>query len=105
MSSGPGKFDAELVLDGKAFRPYGKRAATLIPLLLDWPRSISLPGKDGAASRTGRKSSMRHLSRPAPLFQAGVEHAYSGRGLHGRFYAHRSPDKHYRTSPVVRTGP
>jgi hypothetical protein len=31
MSWGPGKFDAELVLDGKAFRPDGKPAATLIP--------------------------------------------------------------------------
>ena len=28
---GPGKFDAELFLDGKAFRPDGKSAATLIP--------------------------------------------------------------------------
>lgn len=31
MSWGPGKFDAELNLDGKAFRPDGKSAATLIP--------------------------------------------------------------------------
>src|SRR5688572_4929321 len=30
-SWGPGKFDAELSLDGKAFRPDGKPAATLIP--------------------------------------------------------------------------
>lgn len=30
-SWGPGKFDAELLLDGKAFRPDGKAAATLIP--------------------------------------------------------------------------
>ena len=30
-SWGPGKFDAELFLDGKAFRPNGKSAATLIP--------------------------------------------------------------------------
>jgi mono/diheme cytochrome c family protein len=30
-SWGPGKFDAELVLDGKAFRPDGESAATLIP--------------------------------------------------------------------------
>ncbi len=30
-SWGPGKFDAELMLDGKAFRPDGKPAATLIP--------------------------------------------------------------------------
>jgi hypothetical protein len=30
-SWGPGKFDAELFIDGKAFRPDGKPAATLIP--------------------------------------------------------------------------
>jgi cytochrome c5 len=30
-SWGPGKFDAELIFDGKAFRPDGKPAATLIP--------------------------------------------------------------------------
>jgi len=30
-SWGPGKFDAELFLDGKAFRPDGKSAATLVP--------------------------------------------------------------------------
>lgn len=30
-SWGPGKFDAELLLDGKAFRPDGKPAATMIP--------------------------------------------------------------------------
>jgi mono/diheme cytochrome c family protein len=30
-SWGPGKFDAELVLDGKAFRPDGTSAATLLP--------------------------------------------------------------------------
>jgi len=38
MSWGPGKFDAELDLDGKAFRPDGKSAATRIP---------SAFGKDG----------------------------------------------------------
>ena len=31
MSWGPGKFDAELFLDGKAFQPDGRSAATLIP--------------------------------------------------------------------------
>lgn len=30
-SWGPGRFDAELILDGKAFRPDGKTGATLIP--------------------------------------------------------------------------
>ena len=38
LSWGPGKFDAELNLDGKAFRPDGKPAATRIP---------SAFGKDG----------------------------------------------------------
>jgi hypothetical protein len=31
LSWGPGKFDAELILDGKAFRPDGKSGATLLP--------------------------------------------------------------------------
>jgi hypothetical protein len=31
LSWGPGKFDAALLLDGKAFRPDGKSSATLIP--------------------------------------------------------------------------
>lgn len=31
LAWGPGKFDAQLVLDGKGFRPDGKTAATLIP--------------------------------------------------------------------------
>ena len=31
MSWGPGKFDAELILDGKAFQPDGRSAATLNP--------------------------------------------------------------------------
>jgi hypothetical protein len=31
LAWGPGKFDAELLLDGKGFRPDGKTAATLIP--------------------------------------------------------------------------
>ena len=38
---GPGKFDAELFLDGKAFRPDGKTAATLIP------PAFGLAGVDG----------------------------------------------------------
>jgi hypothetical protein len=36
-SWGPGKFDAELVLDGKAFGPGGKSAATLLPPVFAWP--------------------------------------------------------------------
>lgn len=36
-SWGPGKFDAELFLDGKAFRPDGKSAATLIPAAFGLP--------------------------------------------------------------------
>ncbi|HKV13194.1 MAG TPA: hypothetical protein VJ725_33955 [Thermoanaerobaculia bacterium] len=40
-SWGPGRFDAELFLDGKAFRPDGKTAATLIP------PAFGLAGVDG----------------------------------------------------------
>lgn len=36
-SWGPGKFDAELTLDGKAFRPDGKSAATLNPAAFGLP--------------------------------------------------------------------
>lgn len=35
QSWGPGKFDAELLLDGKAFQPDGRSAATLIPNAFD----------------------------------------------------------------------
>ena len=41
QSWGPGRFDAELLLDGKAFRPDGKTAATLIP------PAFALAGVDG----------------------------------------------------------
>jgi hypothetical protein len=40
MAWGPGKFDAELFVDGKGFRPDGKSAATLIP------PAYGLPGFD-----------------------------------------------------------
>ncbi|XXX76364.1 hypothetical protein WMF30_52825 [Sorangium sp. So ce134] len=35
LSWGPGKYDAELLLDGKAFRPDGKSAATMLPNAFD----------------------------------------------------------------------
>jgi hypothetical protein len=41
QSWGPGRFDAELFLDGKAFRPDGKTAATLLP------PAFGLAGVDG----------------------------------------------------------
>jgi hypothetical protein len=40
QSWGPGKFDAALLLDGKAFRPDGKSAATLIPAAFGLANSI-----------------------------------------------------------------
>jgi len=46
-SWGPGKFDAELNLDGKAFRPDGKPAATLIP------PAFGLPGFNNHTSTGG----------------------------------------------------
>ena len=56
QSWGPGRFDAELFLDGKAFRPDGRTAATLIP------PAFGLAGVNlhtytaGAACRTGTRS-------------------------------------------------
>ncbi len=41
-SWGPGKFDAELFLDGRTFRPDGRSAATLIP-----PAFWLAPGRGG----------------------------------------------------------
>ena len=45
-SWGPGKFDAELILDGKAFRPDGRSAATLIPPAYGLP-GVNLQYMDG----------------------------------------------------------
>src|SRR6267143_2305236 len=50
-SWGPGKFDAELFLDGKAFRPDGKSAATLIPPAFGL-RGVNLHTWTGWGSRT-----------------------------------------------------
>jgi hypothetical protein len=44
LSWGPGKFDAELILDGKAFRPDGKPAATCSRLRSVSRASVSIPG-------------------------------------------------------------
>ena len=53
-SWGPGKFDAQLILDGKAFRPDGKSAATLIPSAFGLAGVNNTPGQDpGEASPTG----------------------------------------------------
>ena len=70
---GPGKFDAELILDGKGFRPDGKTAATLIPA------AYGLAGREFAyVHRLGldpvlecvrghsRDARKRKLLRPAP---------------------------------------
>jgi len=48
-SWGPGKFDAELLMDGKAFRPDGKSAATLIPPAKPWQRFLA--AFDGSSCR------------------------------------------------------
>jgi hypothetical protein len=69
---GPGKFDAELILDGKGFRPDGRSAATLIPRLrLGWREP---PHLDGMGIRhtlerfrgQPRDARARHVLRSAP---------------------------------------
>ena len=71
QSWGPGKFDAELFLDGKAFRPDGKSAATLIPpafgLAGHEPSYMDRVGWSRALERFCRQSGdarERHILRP-----------------------------------------
>ena len=57
-SWGPGKFDAELVLDGKAFRPDGKTGGDADARRPSaWRASTCTPGRAGARSPTGTPSS------------------------------------------------
>ena len=71
-SWGPGKFDAELLMDGKAFRPDGKSAATLLPpafgLAGRQPAHLDRLGIGDALERLRRQSrdaGTGHLLRPA----------------------------------------
>ena len=59
LSWGPGKFDAELALDGKGFRPDGSSAAVLSHQLSALPGLIYIPGPDGGRSHTGMRLSQR----------------------------------------------
>ena len=68
-SWGPGKFDAEVFLDGKGFRPDGNTAATLIPNAFGLAGTTTTPGlAPGAPSRTGTHSwpTSRCTARRAP---------------------------------------
>ena len=56
-SWGPGRFDAELFLDGKAFRPDGKSAATLMPAAFGLAGVNMHTYQAGGASHTGMPSS------------------------------------------------
>jgi hypothetical protein len=57
MSWGPGKFDAALLLDGKAFRPDGRSAATLIPPAFGLAGVNSHTFPAGGPCRIGTRSS------------------------------------------------
>ena len=72
-SWGPGKFDAELFLDGKAFRPDGKSASVLIPPafglagvnLHTWTGWGSVPLLE-CVRRESRDARPGHVLRSAP---------------------------------------
>ena len=80
-SWGPGRFDAELDKDGKAFRPNGKQAGTLIP------PAFGLAGVN--------------LHIPPLYTEPGNNlHAPSEIGINS-FQADRSPTHMYRTAPLA----
>ena len=72
-SWGPGRFDAELFMDGKAFRPDGKTAAVLIPPafglagvnLHTWTGWGGVPYWNAFVANAGN-ARQGHLFRPAP---------------------------------------
>jgi hypothetical protein len=58
QSWGPGKFDAEVFLDGKAFRSDGKSAATLLPAafgLAGVNMHTYLPTRSGSTAAAGEQ--------------------------------------------------
>ena len=55
-SWGPGRYDAEVNQDGKAFRPDGKTAATLLPAAFGLA-GVNLHTYSGWGSRTGTRTS------------------------------------------------
>jgi hypothetical protein len=81
LAWGPGKFDAELILDGKGFQPNGRSAATRIPPAFglaginlatytgsDASRTLAWTSGRGSPSRPGRVSgtSATRSTRSAP---------------------------------------
>src|SRR5207247_2043063 len=74
-SWGPGRFDAELDKDGKAFRPDGKQAGTLIPPafglagvnLHTWTGFGSVPYWNAYVAATEMHGRVRGMSEPRRL--------------------------------------
>ncbi len=126
-SWGPGKFDAELLLDGKAFRPDGKPAATLIPPhfghVQNSPDSItaklpalhlyqlSIPAPAPLASSFDRVAADRGRELFSGKAKCSSCHAdpvfrETGWNMHNAsdvcvddFQANRAPDHAYRSTP------
>src|SRR5207248_3180706 len=86
-SWGPGKYDAELNLDGKAFRPDGKPAATLNP------PAYGLAGVNNH-TWTGAWGTVTYWNA-----YVGNLHTAQEIGI-DEFQAMRSPDGRYRTAPL-----
>jgi hypothetical protein len=70
MSWGPGKFDAELILDGKAFRPDGKSAATLLHRRSALRAAANIRIQAGEALLTGTRS--LRISRWRAAVRSGI---------------------------------
>ncbi len=117
-SWGPGKFDAELNLDGKAFRPDGKPAATLLPPAfgLAGVNNHTWTGGWGNVTYWNAYVANLELSGQGTFYDERLMNkeqypiaakAGFGNNTHkpadigiDDFQANRSPSKSYRTAPL-----
>ena len=81
-SWGPGRFDAELFLDGEPFTPDGKSASSLIP------PAFGLAGVN------------LHTHAPPTFTEPGWNLHTPDEPCINDFEANRAPDRRYRTSPL-----
>src|ERR1051325_3414422 len=116
-SWGPGKYDAELIHDGKAFRPDGKSGATLLPAAFGL-QGINLHTYTGWGSITHWNAYVAvtqmhgrghfydpRLNNPAKFPVAQRTHMYDVRGEPDQVTPHLAALHYYQMSIPARTPP